>query len=152
MIVYRLCDKSECNDILNGIPFHQLGNFFEINPKRNNHQYVPYKRYLHFFENKDSLLYLNLKKGNFICTYDIPDDLVSIGRGTGKYLDPIFFRTIVSVIEIALPSEHIIFDYLKRVDEIISDIDVDDYTNDTSLASHIKNIYDVSKEKNKTIF
>ena len=38
-------------------------------------------------------------------------------------------------------SEFIEFDYLESVEEIVSDIDVDDYLEDNSLIEFVKSVY-----------
>ena len=149
MLVYRLCKKEEIEEILNSKNYKKVGKSFKINNKLNMHKYIENKKYLHFFKRKDSILYLNTIKGYYICTYDIPYKLLEFTFGLGYYLDKINFKISEQVEEYAIPSDYMLFEYLVKVDEIIDDIDIDDY-----LYNNIKNklttIYEnrIKKEDN----
>ena len=103
--------------------------------------YVENKKYLHFFEKKDSVLYLDTIKGKYICTYDIPYKLFDEYSGMGYYLDRIKFKTLEQVHEYAIPCNYILFDYLLRVEEIIEDMDFDDYLYD-NMDNKLVTIYE----------
>ena len=117
MLVYRVCTKSEVDKILNTGDYTKIGIYgiFGLNGK-NNHNYKFDKLYLHFFKNKKSIfLYL---KGNYITTYDIPENILNHHIGIGKY--PHFFNSnnLIEVFEYAIESELIHFEYLKKLKEL----------------------------------
>lgn len=147
MLVYRLCKKEEINKIFSGFNFSEIGNICEVSNK-NNHKYIPNKKYIHFYDKKDSILYLNPLKDEYICTYSIPDDLLNKYKGTGKYLDFIKWENLSEIDEYAIPSELIEFEYLEKVDIIINDIEYEDFLDDYHLTKLIDNMY-VNSNKNK---
>lgn len=77
MNVYRLCRKDEIDKILTDKDFKHVGACFQTDTKKNNFQYVDGVKYLHFFKDESSLLFLNTLKGRFICGYDIPDGILA---------------------------------------------------------------------------
>ena len=146
MIVYRLSNKNEVDEILSNKNFNNVGSFFEIDKKKNNHKYNSNKKYLHFFRDKYSLLFLNMKKGEFICTYNIPDDILKEKSGYGAYLNFVTFKEVVPVPEFAVESELITFDYLVKIDKIIKDIEHEDFLFNEKLTNLIDNIYNKDNE------
>ena len=141
MNVYRLCRKDEIEKILTDKSFKDVGECFQTDPKKNNFQYAEGVKYLHFFKDESSLLFLNTLKGRFICDYDIPDGILAEHKGVGQYRNFIKFNSLVPVAEYAVESDLMKFEYLKRVDKIITDIDYEDYFFDPSLKGFKENIY-----------
>ena len=141
MVVYRLCSESEFQKILDTMSFDDIGSLCSDNRKLNNHKYQINKKYLHFFKDYDSLFYLYLKPESYICTYNIPDELLEEYIGIGEYLDIVFMRKVESVIEYAIPNDEIVFDYLKRIERVIKYIDYEEYLND-DYKSSLEKVYD----------
>lgn len=77
MKVYRLCRQNEIDEILQNKSFQNVGNFCSEDKTKNTHQYNANKKYLHFFRDKSSLLYLNTLKNRYICTLDIPEYILN---------------------------------------------------------------------------
>ena len=50
MLVYRLCDKEEIQELLNTKSFYNIGRFCNINSMLNNHKYQVNQKYLHFLK------------------------------------------------------------------------------------------------------
>ena len=130
MTVYRLCNELEFQKILNTMSFDDIGSLCCNNSKRNNHRYKSNQKYLHFFKDYDSLFYLYLKSGTYICTYDIPDEILEKYVGVGKYLDRMYMKKIESVTEYSIPNAEISFDYLKSIEKISRDIEYEEYIDD----------------------
>ena len=141
MKVYRLCELDEIYSILAEKNFESIGKQCEINKEKNNHKYNANKKYLHFFKDRSSLLYLNTKQGNFICVYDIPDDILKLYTGIDFYLDFINFKNYKSVNEFAIESEQIKFKYIKSIYMINKSFDLDDYIEDENLSKFLFQIY-----------
>jgi len=125
MKVFRLCNKNEIELILNQKNFSNAGCECEICPSKNTHKYIPKKKYLHFFEQEISLLYLFLKKSTFVCVYDIPENILNQTKGIGYYLNFINFTNLDEVTEYAIESEQVEFKYLKQVYAVKFDLDFD---------------------------
>ena len=66
MLVYRICKKDEIDNILNNKSFVNVGNNYNYSCI-NNHNYNENKKYLHFFLNLDSILYLRTLKDRYLC-------------------------------------------------------------------------------------
>ena len=147
MKLYRLCDKNEVYTIINDKSFENIGKKFKDNPKKNTHHYNNNKKYLHFFENKDSLIYLNLSSNKYICYYDIPDNIILEKRGFGLYLDYVHFRNIILVPEYAIENEFLKFEYLKKIEVAKCYIDFEDYLDDENLSDFVEPIYENTKSK-----
>lgn len=145
MNVYRLCNESEINEILNTKSFINTGKICNNNVKLNNHKYKSNQRYLHFFRNKDSLFYLNLKQGTYICIYDIPIELLEKYNGIGYYLDILFMEKLEGITEYAIPSDEIVFNYLQKVDKVINYIDFEDSFN-FNYKNKLETVYDITQK------
>ena len=140
-MVYRLCNPVEIQEILNSKCFQNVGKVCRNNPKYNNHQYQENQKYLHFFQNYDSLFYLYVKKGTYICEYDIPEEILEKYKGTGIYLDRIFMEKLESVTEYAIPSEKIEWDYSQKVDRVMLDYDIEDYLDGKEVKMDTRRIW-----------
>ena len=149
MLVYRICNQEEKDILLSRKSFDNIGKLCSIDNKKNTHNYKYGKKYIHFFKDIDSIFYLKTTKNHYICTYDIYDELLINYKAVGFYLDRMFLRKIDSVIEYALESDLIHFDYLCSIDRIDEDIDFDDCI-DGSFYDKLTNIYlknnDISKK------
>ncbi len=148
MLVYRICDKEEVKKIINGISFDDIGNCFTVNSDLNTHQYKSDIRYLHFFKNYDSVFYLNVTNGYYICTYNIPEEILDLYSGIGLYRDRLFFKSLEEVPEYAVPSNEIKSNYLERIDKVTDYIDFEDYV----YGNYVDNLitiyhYNQSREK-----
>lgn len=150
MLVYRICSKHEIEQILNYNEFTAIGNYglTYLNDYKNSHKYKLNKLYLHFFKNKDSIFYMDTSKDRFICTYDIPEDILKTGMGIGKYLDYFNFSHLLNVCEYAIESSLINFEYLLKIERINKYIDIEDYMYDKELSEFVDAIYD---KKTKTL-
>ena len=125
MQVFRLCSPEEFESILENRNFEYVGQEFQINPQKNTHQYLSNVKYLHFFKDEISLLYLAGCKGDYIFVYDIPDEILSTSSGCGFYFDFINFSSISKATEYAIDTKKIKFEYIKRIYSIIQDLDFD---------------------------
>ncbi len=148
MVVYRLCDSKEVQNIICNRSFDEVGSTFERDSKKNNHKYSPNIKYLHFFKDFDSLFYLGVRSGTYICTYDIPDSVLRKFMADGFYLDRVFLRDLENVPEYAVPTAFIIFDYLKKVDKVTNDIDFEEFAYD-DYKNSIYNMYDFTDQGKK---
>jgi len=140
MIVYRVCSEEEIKKILEEHDFSKIGNKFSTLyiPKMNNHKYEPNQLYLHFFKDKGSILYLENLKKNYLCSYDIPNEILDKNSGIGYYWDLLNYSTLCNVPEYAIKSDEIIFDYLKEIDYINKEIDIEDYLEKQELTNFLK--------------
>ena len=134
MLVYRVCSQDEINRIFQNDDFSEIGclgeDFIKYQKIRdiNNHKYNPKELYLHFFDDIWSIIYWKAIKNNYICTYDIPEDILTNSFGIGKYLNPSSESDNCSCVsEYAIESNKIKKEYLIRVELIINDIDFTDY-------------------------
>ena len=127
MLVYRICKEPEMESLLNTKSFTNVGKNFKINSKMNNHNYKEEKKYLHFFKFKNDIFYLNLAKNYFLCTYDIPDDILKEKHGIGLYLDLFKFNNLIEVEEYAIETDLLKIEYLVKVERFLSVIDLFDY-------------------------
>lgn len=126
MKVFRLCKISEIDSILKTHSFSDVGFVKNRDAKLNNHPYEKNYAYLHFFLNLEDIFYLNPKEGYFICTYEIPTDILEKYQGIGYYLDYVFYREMKKVLEYAIPIQQIKFDYLEKVEMIVASFDFED--------------------------
>ena len=145
MIVYRLCNETEYQKIMTTKSFDDVGNICNNNSKFNNHKYLPNQKYLHFFKEYDSLFYLYLKSGTYICTYDIPDELLDKYMGIGKYLDRVFMRKLENVNEYAIPNNEILFNYLIKIEKVSISIEFEDYINE-NVTEQFEIVYDLNQK------
>lgn len=145
MIVYRLCKEEEIREIISTKSFKKIGKKCQNNPNVNTHKYIEGHNYLHFFKDYSCIYYLNISKGNYICTYDIPDEILRKNIGIGYYLDRFFMRNLDSVEEYAIESTLINYSFLKQVAKINGYIDFEDYL-EGSHDKYIETIYDKSEK------
>ena len=151
MIVYRVCKKDEIDNILNNKSFVNVGNNYNYSCI-NNHNYNENKKYLHFFLNLDSILYLRTLKDRYLCIYDIDDNILNKNEGLGYYLNYISYSTLDEVIEFRLENKEINFNNLKQVYYINNYIDYEDMLYDFDISKFTDIIYNVGeKKKIKTI-
>ena len=122
MQVYRLCKKDELYIILKK-NFYWIGKKYSDNDKINNFHYLPEVKYVHFFEKKENILYLNGKKGYYICTYNIPEEILLDHKGVGYYLDFINFRKVEKIDEYALPNYFLNYEYIEKIELLKGDMD-----------------------------
>ncbi len=147
MKLFRLCCEKEIEYILNNCTLQGLGNFFENDNKRNTHKYIENKRYIHSFDNIINVLFLNPPKENYICVYDIPDDITNDNKKTGYYLDFINFNYKCNVVEYAINSEKIKYEYLDKIYFVSDDLDFDYYPYVNEIYSCLTLKYDFEKQK-----
>ena len=130
MLVYRLCKEEEYNSIMNTKSYDDIGSVCNKNRWLNNHSYQPNQKYLHFFKDFDSIFYCYLKEGTYVCTYELPDELLEQYAGIGKYVDRMFMRKHEMVTEYAIPNEKISFIFLRKIERVNQSIDFEDYLAD----------------------
>lgn len=150
MLVYRLCKEEEVNEILKSKKFKNVGKCFKINNKMNTHKYIENRRYLHFFDQIVNLFHFDTCEEYYICTYDIPKELLDKYRGMGYYLDSFNLKTYEQVVEYAIPSNYISFDYLLKIQEIREDMDVDDYLY-SDMDNKLITIYEKEQKKGRLV-
>lgn len=114
MIVYRICDEREKELLLNNGEFI-IGNNWNINAS-STHNYNSEVKYIHFFNEIESVLLFNSVKGYYICEYDIDDDIVNKYTGVGNYYDD--NGDMVSAMECAIPNSELSFSNLESIREI----------------------------------
>jgi len=145
VLVYRICSKQEIEQILNYNEFTAIGNYgltyLNNNKNKNNHMYKLDKLYLHFFKNKDSIFYMDTSEDRFICTYDIPEDILKTGMGMGQYPNYFNFNHLMNICEYAIESLLISFEYLLKVERIKEYIDIEDYMYDNELSEFVQIVY-----------
>lgn len=100
-----------------------------------------------FSKKKSALAYLYLREGRFICTYDIPDNILSETYGIGYYLDYINFERLDECEEYAIPTELLHFANLVEASIITQEIDSEDYIDDSILNDSTRVIYSKGKAK-----
>ena len=145
MLVYRLCKEDEVWEILKSKKFMKVGKSFKINNRNNTHKYMENRKYLHFFHEKVNIFHFDVCTEYYICTYNIPYELLEKYKGFGYYLDCFNLKTFVQVVEYAVPTNDMSFDYLLKIDEIKDDMDIDDY-----MYNNIKNKLITIYEKQET--
>ena len=145
MLVYRICKEDEAYNILSTKSLDSIGKYCTINSKLNTHKYESDKRYIHFFKNYDSVFYLNVRSGYYICTYDIPEYLLSENIGAGFYMDRFLFMNKESVTEYAIEDTSMDYDYLRRIDKIIDFIDVEEYM-EGDYKGKLQNVFQKSED------
>lgn len=145
MIVYRVCKKDEIDNILNNKLFINVGNNFNYSCI-NNHSYNKDTKYLHFFLNLDSILYLRTLKDRYLCIYDIEDNILNKNKGLGYYLNYISYNTLDEVIEYRLENKDINFDNLKQVYYINNYIDYEDFFDDFDISKIADIIYNIEEK------
>lgn len=146
VIVYRICKKEELYEIFKGNSFINSGSACSIT-RLNTHRYESSNKYLHFFQNKSNIFYLRTLKDRYLCVYDIPSDILQKHKGVGYYWDYINFKTLNEVVEYAIETDDMNFEYLKQVSYIKKDIDYDDLIDDYNLTDFLELIYNSVTEK-----
>ena len=144
MLVYRICKKDEIDNILNNKSFVNVGNNFNYSCI-NNHNYNENKKYLHFFLNLDSILYLRTLKDRYLCIYDIDDNILNKNEGLGYYLNYISYNTLDEVIEYRLENTDINFNDLKQVYYINNYIDYEDFLDNFDISKFFEIIYNTKE-------
>lgn len=147
MKVFRLCNKEEIDKINKCADFNLLGKSYQEDSVKNTHKYDREKRYMHFFKDEISVLFLSPRKGKFICEYDIPDDILKESEGYGNYADFVNFAKILRVPEYAIPSEKMKKEFLKRVYLIKEDLDFDYFPKREEIARRLLCVFDFSKTR-----
>lgn len=141
MKVYRLCNQTEIDKILKDESFENVGSFYQNNSEKTSLKYEKDKKYLHFFNDKYSTLYLGCKKGQFICTYDIPDKIIKQRLGYGNYKNIVNPDTIDLVPEYAMETDLLKFEQLSSVGKLVKDIDFKDFFFNPYFKGLIENYY-----------
>lgn len=147
MKVYRLCDENEVQDILSRHTLQDIGNLFKSDCKKNTHNYIDGKKYMHLFDDIYSVLFLNSNKGKYICVYDIPIDILDVNKGIGYYLDYVSFSKMINITEYAVESKNIKYNYLDKIYFITNDLDFDYYPDENEFYSCLTLKYDFEKQK-----
>ena len=151
MKVYRLCRQEEIEKIFNDKGFQNVGQECIQDKTINSHLYKENQKYLHFFPKFDDLLYLNTTEGNYICTYDIPDDILRARKGIGKYVDFVRFMHLIDVEEYAVETSALSINHLLCVFKIDKFIDYEDLLFDRSLKGFITPMYVKPSKKPLTL-
>ncbi len=99
---------------------------------------------MHFFEDINSILYLDTSAGRYVCTYNVPADILKKCEGYGNYWDYISFKFLCIVKEFAIPSYLLQFEYLENVDLLTSSIDYEDLL-DNKIINLTKRLYKKQK-------
>ena len=149
MQVFRLCNKEEIENILSSRNFRNIGHACKVDSRKNTHQYVSNKKYMHFFSHETGILHMLPSKGKYICVYNIPDDILKKSEGIGHYYDFINFKSIQKIPEYAIENEEIRFNYLDKIYIIEHDLDFDYYPSSNEISSNISCIYDFALLKEK---
>ena len=147
MLVYRVCSGNEIIKLFNDGNFSNVGNFFKKNTL-NTHNYKSDKKYLHFFQNIESVIYIETK-GRFLCAYDIPNEILEKYKGFGNYMDVFNFSSLVSILEYAIEVDEMDFEYLESIDRIKSCLEIEDYLKDKNFTNFIDPVY--KKETKKKV-
>lgn len=150
MRVYRISNRVEVATILETENLSLIGRNFK-NESKNNHNYLQEKRYVHFFKDEVSILYLSSRIKRYLCTYDIPEEILKKYEGIGYYMDHINFRNQEKVVEYAVPSDEIKFEYLLSIDEFNSFVDYFDYIELGSFETYKNSIYKKDKSMTKSV-
>ena len=141
MKVYRICCVEEVNAILNNQSFEGIGSTHHYNDITNTHSYKNGIAYMHFFQKFDSIFYWtrNYPCPLFICTYDIPFDILKNYLGYGHYKERNDGQNYIeyykrgrlvpkkSVAEYAIPNTLLNIDYLVKVQKMEDRIKYVDY-------------------------
>jgi hypothetical protein len=148
MVVYRVCKKDEFDCIINGITFNKLGTYYDFDTsKLNTHNYVENENYLHFFKDVGSVVFLGELKDNYLCYYDIPDDVLEQYKGTGFYNQPGLIYRKFNLDEYAIPSKLLKSEYIIGIDRIKIEIEWEDYIDDPSMQDYVEVEYYQGEDK-----
>jgi hypothetical protein len=127
MLVYRICTENEKIIITEDKSFDEAGVYCSFNPQLNTHNYYPDVKYLHFFKDYDSIFYLLVAEGDYLCTYDIPEWKLNNYIGEGSYLDRENYRNPERAIEYAIPVCDLKYEYLNKIERITRYVDYNDF-------------------------
>ena len=127
MLLYRLCKEEEIIKILKTERITAVGKYCHNTHKLNTHIYKKDKKYLHFFEEEYEIINLNPQIGKYICTYDIPKDIINDYQGFGYYRSIFDFESLNKVKEYAIPTELISFINLIKIEKIKAYLDLENY-------------------------
>ena len=130
MLLYRLCKEEEISKILKLQKITAVGRYCHNTHKLNTHVYKKDKKYLHFFLEEYEIINLNPKKDNYICTYDIPEDIVNEHLGFGYYRSIFNLEDLTKIKECAIPIDLIHFSNLLKIEKIKEYIDIEFYLED----------------------
>ncbi len=145
MIVYRVCKKNEIDKIFEDNNFQNVGSNY-YGTTINNHDYDVEKKYLHFFQNIDSILFLKTLKDRYLCVYDIPDNILNENVGIGHYWDFINYSDLKEVLEYAISTDILTMDNLKQIYYIKNEIDYEELL-ENDINSFIDIVYNKSNEQ-----
>ena len=129
MKVYRVCDSWEMAYIFYMKSLKYVGNKY-CNAGYNQHNYQEDVEYVHFFERYESIFYLlDEKISPYVCTYDIPNEILAKTFGSGFYpsLTDKYDNDIVT--EFAIPNTLVSFDYLVKAERLQDKVTYEDYLN-----------------------
>ena len=146
MIVYRIAKEEEIKTILGEESLENIGRECKVDYKLNNHNYLPGKKYLHFYPDYGSIFYTSSQAKRYICTYDIPDDVLERSKGIGYYLDLEFYEHLQEVTEYAIETDILDFSYLKKIEMMTDLILFEDYCYD-EYRDKIETIYEQCSQK-----
>lgn len=118
MKVFRICNEYEVATILSEKSLANVGKYSQINKIANTHNYKKNVKYMHFFQNYLDVFYLDEANICYVCTYDIPEEILNKYEGIGYYLDRDNYTEMESVKEYAVPSNLLDFRYLQQIDKI----------------------------------
>ncbi len=141
MLVYRICKEQEISQIFTEYDFSRVGQQCK-KTNINTHNYDENELYLHFFLKKDSIFFVRTSTGMYVCTYDIPEDILKKNQAIGYYYDYFNFKHICNITEYAIKSSEISFEFLNKVELIKETIDIDDFLEDPNLNGYLKLIYE----------
>lgn len=145
MIVYRLCHKIEAQKLLNGEDFQNIGRPFEKKVTLNNFDYLENEHYLHFFKKFSNIFYLKPHEGQYICTYDIPEEILKVSEGIGyyhNYIHPDFLMDDVP--EYAINTKLLDYEYLVKMQQFTMYVNHKDYFEDVTLSEALETVYENS--------
>lgn len=146
MLVYRVAKEEEIKTLLNEESLENVGRECVVNSKLNNHNYLSGKRYLHFYPDYGSIFYTNSGDNRYICTYDIPDDVLEPHKGIGYYLDREYYERLEEVTEYAVEVEYLSFSNLKKVEMMTDLVLFEDYCYG-DYGDYIQTIYEQGTQK-----
>ncbi len=143
MKLYRVCTDTEGKIILNEKDFSKLGSNYR-GMYKNTFKYEYNKKYLHFFNYYGNIYFMNLRKGYYICEYEVPDEIIPEPTN-GYYMDFVTFCEDRDIPEYVIESNKIKFEYLSNMYRIKNYIDYEDYLYG-DLPSMIEEVYTKEKE------
>lgn len=142
MKLFRLCNATELNYILEYKNFDTLFRTFLKNSNSNTHNYLPDTKYIHFFREDFNILYLHPKQGRYLCVYDIPDEIAKQCLGLGIYYDYIYFKRKTSSLEYAIDSSKMEYNFLKKAYLILEPLNFDYVPSRSEIYDRLVLIYE----------